>query len=95
MSLKFVAAVVVAAVTTLAGFTATSVVTSDTAEARAPRLVRIYCKRDYRRFCPRYKIGSSRARRCMGANRRSLSRICKRALRATGYARKLGYRRRR
>lgn len=92
MKLKALAASAVFAAIGLGAVGTVAVVGSTEARADAPRLVKKYCRRDYKRFCPRYKIGSTRARGCMGANQRRLSSICKRALKATGYARKLGYR---
>lgn len=66
-------------------------VTTTSADA-IPRLVRIWCKKDYKRFCPRYKVNSARMRACMSANRNHLSPVCKKALIDTGYARRYGYR---
>ena len=68
-------------------FAAPVVVTTD-AEAAVPRSVRIHCKRDYKTFCPRYKIDSSRARRCISANRNNLSPVCQKVLVESGYARR-------
>ncbi|MGH1418481.1 MAG: hypothetical protein ACRBCJ_06455 [Hyphomicrobiaceae bacterium] len=38
------------------------------------------CKRDYKRFCSKYSIGTTSLRKCMESNGRRLSRKCKRAL---------------
>ncbi|MEO0729996.1 MAG: hypothetical protein AAFR23_05915 [Pseudomonadota bacterium] len=65
-------------------------VTATPAEAW-PRRVRIYCKRDYKRFCPRYKVASSRMRSCMRSNARNLSPVCKKALIDSGIAARYGY----
>ncbi len=56
-----------------------------------PRIVRIYCKSDYKRFCPRYKVGSARMRRCMQSYAKHLSPVCKKALIDSGLAAKYGY----
>jgi len=53
---------------------------------KVTRKMRIFCKSDYRRFCPRYKIQSARARQCMRANARNLSPICQQALIEAGYS---------
>lgn len=71
-------------------FCTTLVIGPHTAPAY-PRLVRIWCKKDYKRFCPRYKMGSSRLHQCMQANARYLSPVCKKALIDSGYARRYGY----
>lgn len=63
-----------------------AVAVPDTADAvKVTRKMRIYCKSDYQRFCPRYKVTSSRARQCMRANARNLSPICKKVLIEAGY----------
>ncbi len=38
------------------------------------------CKRDYKRFCSKYSIGTPSLRKCMESNGRRLSGKCKRAL---------------
>jgi hypothetical protein len=70
------------------GFFAVSAVVSPEPAAAVPRLVKIWCKRDYRRLCPRYKVGTSRMRACMRSKRNYLSPVCKKALIDTGYARR-------
>ena len=68
-------------------FTVSAVVSPDPAAA-VPRLVRIWCKSDYSRLCPRYKVGISRMRACMRSKQNYLSPVCKKALIDTGYARR-------
>ena len=70
--------------------TVTGVVTAQPAEAW-PRIVRIWCKRDYKRFCRRYKVGSSRMRACMRSHANNLSPVCKKALIDSGIAARYGY----
>ncbi|MEM7778142.1 MAG: hypothetical protein AAF732_21370 [Pseudomonadota bacterium] len=65
-------------------------IVSRTADAY-PRIVRIYCKRDYKRLCPRYRVGSSRMRQCMRAKARYLSPVCQKAMIDSGLARRYGY----
>ena len=51
------------------------------ASARAvPDSVKVACSNDYSRFCPRYKVGTSKLNRCMRSNGKRLSRVCVRAL---------------
>jgi hypothetical protein len=51
------------------------------ASARAvPDSVKVACSSDYNRFCPRYKVGTSKLNRCMRSNGKRLSRVCVRAL---------------
>ncbi|MEL6299445.1 MAG: hypothetical protein AAFV26_02620 [Pseudomonadota bacterium] len=69
-----------------AGAYSYQVATATSADA-VPRIVKRYCKRDYRRLCPRYRAGSSRMRACMRAKRNYLSPLCKKALIDSGYAR--------
>lgn len=90
---KTLSACIAAAMLTLAtggAVMTTSGLTATPAEAW-PRKVRIYCKRDYKRFCPRYKVGSSRMRSCMRSYARNLSPICKKALIDSGIAARYGY----
>lgn len=82
-----VAAAVVAATLSSGVFVASAFVGATSAHA-VPRLVRIWCKRDYKRLCPRYKVGTSRMRACMRAKQNYLSPVCKKALIDTGYARR-------
>lgn len=67
---------------------AVSAVVAPQPAAAVPRLVRTWCRRDYRRLCPRYKVGTARMRACMRSKRNSLSAVCKKALIDTGYARR-------
>lgn len=64
---------------------------SEVAGASYPRIVQTYCKSDYKRFCPKYKVGSSRLHRCMQANAKYLSPVCKKVLIETGLAARYGY----
>ena len=57
---------------------------SQSAEA-VPRMVKRECRSDYKRLCPRYKVGTSRMRSCMRANGNQLSWGCYEALRDHGY----------
>lgn len=70
--------------------TTTSVITASPADAW-PRKVRIHCKRDYKRFCRRYKVGSARMTSCMRSYRNHLSPVCKKMLIESGVARRFGY----
>lgn len=72
-----------------AGIT-TATVFSGSAEAY-PRLVRIWCKKDFKKYCKRYKVGTSRMRRCMQSYAPHLSPVCKKALIDSGLARRYGY----
>ncbi len=45
-----------------------------------PDSVKVACSNDYSRFCPRYKIGTSKLNRCMRSNGKRLSKVCVRAL---------------
>ena len=56
-----------------------------------PKKVRIWCKADYKRYCPRYSVGSARMRACMRAVAKNLSPVCKKALIESGLARRYGY----
>ncbi len=57
--------------------------------------VEINCKRDYKRFCSKYSIGTTALRKCMEANGRRLSRKCFRALVDAGQVPRKYLRRRR
>ena len=50
-----------------------------------PRKLKRECKSDYKTFCPRYKVGTSRMRSCMRSNGRQLSWSCYQALKDHGY----------
>lgn len=53
-----------------------------------PAKVRRACKFDYRRICPRYKVGTSKMRSCMRSNVGQLSPRCYDTLVRYGYGRR-------
>jgi hypothetical protein len=59
----------------------------ETANA-VPRKVKRECRGDYKTFCPKYRIGTSRMRSCMRSNGRQLSWGCYQALKDYGYVRR-------
>ncbi len=60
---------------TLVGYTS-----EVSARRSVPDSVKVACSSDYNRFCPRYKVGTSKLNRCMRSNGKRLSRVCVRAL---------------
>ncbi|MEL6872294.1 MAG: hypothetical protein AAFO62_05780 [Pseudomonadota bacterium] len=82
---RIVAIAIMAGAIGTTGAVTSQVVTATKAEA-VPKRVRRWCKRDYKRLCPRYRAGTSRMRACMRAKRNYLSAICKKALIDAGYA---------
>lgn len=70
-----------AAVVLLAGGLIAALPTSDAVAKRpVPDSVKVACSGDYKRFCGRYKIGTSKLNQCMRSNGKRLSRVCIRAL---------------
>lgn len=53
-----------------------------------PAKVKRECRDDYKRFCPRYKVGTSRMQSCMRSSGSQLSWGCYEALRDHGYVRR-------
>ncbi len=66
----------------LAGVVGWSALTVTPADAgrRVPDAVQVACSTDYKRFCKRYKVGTSSLNACMRSNGKRLSRVCLRAL---------------
>mgnify|MGYP001551448398 FL=1 len=58
-----------------------------------PRKVRRACRTDYRRLCPRYKVGSSKMRSCMRSKVGQISPRCYDTLVRYGYGKRGGRRR--
>jgi hypothetical protein len=56
-----------------------AVVTTSPASAVSSKVKRA-CKFDYKRLCPRYRVGSSRMRACMEAKAGDISYRCRQAL---------------
>lgn len=50
------------------------------AKRNVPDAVKVACSGDYKRFCQRYKVGTSKLDQCMRANGKRLSNVCVRAL---------------
>jgi hypothetical protein len=70
----------------MAGLIATAVLAP--AASAVPSQVKRECRDDYKRFCPRYKVGTSRMRSCMRSNGSQLSWGCYQALKDHGYVRR-------
>ena len=65
---------------------------STTAEGhKVPRIVEIYCKNDYKRLCPGYKVRTRSATLCMKSYAKELSPVCKKAMIDSGLAERYGY----
>lgn len=73
---------IAAAVTVFAVMT---IVGSMTPAEAYPRAVRKACKFDYKRICPRYRVGTAKMRACMRSNVGQISRRCYRKLLDHGY----------
>ena len=50
------------------------------AKRNVPDSVKVACSGDYKRFCGRYEIGTSKLNQCMRSNGKHLSPVCVRAL---------------
>lgn len=70
----------------LAGVVGATMLPLDT--GAVPAKVKRECRDDYKRFCPRYKVGTSRMQSCMRSNGSQLSWGCYEALRDHGYVRR-------
>ncbi len=76
------------------GTTATIATTALVVDARFspaeayPRKVRRACRTDYRRLCPRYKVGSSKMRSCMRSKVGQISPRCYDTLVRHGYGKR-------
>lgn len=54
---------------------------SDAAAKRnVPDSVKVACSGDYKRFCAKYEVGTTKLDQCMRANGKRLSRVCVREL---------------
>ncbi len=91
MGMIKVATAFVAAVVATPLLAAVMLASSSTHADAWPRTVRIYCKSDYQRFCPKYKVGTPQMTACMRSNANHLSPVCKKALIDSGVARRYGY----
>lgn len=67
-------------------FAAATILGSITPAEAIPRAVRSACKSDYKRICPRYRVGSSKMRSCMRSNVGQISSRCYQKLLDYGYA---------
>lgn len=54
--------------------------TSDASAKKVTDRVKVACSGDYKRFCKRYKVGTTKLRQCMRSNGKRLSRVCVEAL---------------
>jgi hypothetical protein len=54
-------------------------------EAKISKKIKRACKGDYKKFCPRYKIGTKKMRLCMRSNRNVISWRCYSTLKDAGY----------
>ena len=50
------------------------------AKRNVPDSVKVACSGDYKRFCGKYEVGTSKLDQCMRANGKRLSRVCVREL---------------
>ncbi len=78
MRTRLLASVLVAGFgVSLAGLVALPI---DRAEAAITKRVQKACKRDYKRFCSKYSVGTPELKQCMRSNGKRISRPCIRAL---------------
>lgn len=50
------------------------------AKRKVPDAVKVACSGDYKRFCAKYEVGTTKLDQCMRANGKRLSRVCVRNL---------------
>lgn len=69
------AAVAIAAAAVVAGAASPA-----SAKREVPDTVKVACSGDYKKFCGKYTVGSTKLDRCMRSNGKRLSNVCVRAL---------------
>lgn len=74
----------------LGGLTVTAIALTGISEpaGAVPAKLKRECRDDYKSFCPRYKVGTSKMRSCMRSNGRQLSWGCYQALKDHGYVKR-------
>jgi hypothetical protein len=92
LKITIMATLLTAGTTSFVGTTAL-VMSAQFSPAEAyPSKVRRACKTDYKRLCPRYKVGSSKMRSCMRSNVGQISPRCYDTLVRYGYGKRGGRR---
>ena len=56
-------------------------------EAKISKKIKRACKSDYKKFCPRYKVGTKKMKQCISSNKNVISWRCYSTLKDAGYGR--------